>query len=319
MIQLAMVAVPPTEERIRAIRQVGATEVIYYSMGNEYSKFDSISEFVALAKANDLNVSVVESGPPIDKIVMGTPGWQEQTDDWISAIKMLASNGVKVICYNFMPQISNDAMVVRTSFDAVTRGGAKTSAYRTADVDAKNFAHDLEAISRNEVRRNLVRFLNAVTPVAEECNIKLAMHPDDPPKSPMGGLNRIMSSVEDFEWLIDACRSPANGITFCIGCFAEMESDIPKEIEKFKDRIYFVHLRNIAGDADDFVEAFPDDGDIDLACAMRALEKAGYTGSIRPDHAPEISGETVEMEGYGFQGHLFTLGYMRGLLHASKT
>ena len=316
MIQLAMVAVPPSQERIKAISQVGATEVIYYTMGNESDKFEGISEFVAQAKAHDLRVTVVESGPAIDKIVMGLPGWQEQTDQWICAIKMLSGHGVEVICYNFMPQISDDAMVIRTSFDSLTRGGAKTSAYRAADVSPAHYPHDLTPISRDEVRENLARFPNTVTPVAEECGIKLAMHPDDPPKSPMGGLHRIMSSIEDYEWLLDVCKSPANGITFCIGCFEEMECDLPVEIEKFKDRIYFVHFRNIKGNADDFVETFPDDGDIDLAGVMGALKKAGYKGSIRPDHAPEISGEKVEMDGYGFQGHLFTLGYMRGLLHA---
>ena len=75
----------------------------------------------------------------------------------------------------------------------------------------------------------------------------------------------------------------------------------------------------IVADANDFVESFPDDGDIDLSSVIRALENSGYDGSIRPDHAPQISGEEIEMDGYGFQGHLFTLGYVRGLMNASTT
>ena len=64
------------------------------------------------------------------------------------------------------------------------------------------------------------------------------------------------------------------------------------------------------------METFPDDGDVDLLSVLRKLNEVGYTGCIRPDHAPKLSGEYVEIEGYGFQGHIFTAGYLRGLLTA---
>jgi mannonate dehydratase len=163
---------------------------------------------------------------------------------------------------------------------------------------------------------NLKRFLDTVLPLAEKHGMKLAIHPDDPPRSPMGGLNRIMSTVEDYEWLLSLSDSPSNGLTLCIGCFAEMGCDVVEIIERFKDRLYFVHFRNISGETDDFIETFPDDGDLDLARILRKLDEIGYDGCMRPDHVPSLSGEDVEMEGYGFQGHIFTLGYMRGLLDA---
>ena len=315
--RLSVVAKPATKERLEAVRQIGAEDVVYYSIEDRAAIFDQFGAFVERAKAADLRASVVEAGPPIGKIVMGEDGWREQTDDWVDAIRLLASHGVEVICYNFMPQVFDDAMVVRTSFETKTRGGAITSAYRAIDVNHQTLVDaDVLPISKDEMRANLKRFLDEVIPVAEEVSIKLAMHPDDPPTSPMGGLQRIMSSVEDYDWLLAANPSKANGITYCIGCFAELGCNLEGLIDRWSDRIHFVHFRNISGCLDDFVETFPDDGEVDLLSVLRKLNEVGYTGCIRPDHAPKLSGEYVEIEGYGFQGHIFTAGYLRGLLTA---
>jgi len=318
--RLSIVAKPPTKERLEAVRQIGAEDVVYYSVEDRGAIFDQFRAFVERAKAADLRVTVVEAGPPIGKIVMGEDGWREQTDDWVDAIRLLASQGVEVICYNFMPQVLDDAMVVRTSFETKTRGGAITSSYRATDVDHKTLVNaDVKPISKDEMRANLKRFLDKVIPVAEDVGIKLAMHPDDPPTSPMGGLQRIMSSVEDYDWLLAANPSKANGITYCIGCFAELGCNLEGLIDRWSNRIHFVHFRNISGCQDDFVETFPDEGDVDLLSVLRKLNEVGYNGCIRPDHAPKISGEYVEIEGYGFQGHIFTAGYLRGLLTAVTT
>ena len=318
--RLSIVAKPTTKERLEAVRQIGAEDVVYYSVEDRGAIFDQFGAFVERAKAADLRATVVEAGPPIGKIVMGEDGWREQTDDWIDAIRLLASHGVEVICYNFMPQVFDDAMVVRTSFETKTRGGAITSSYRAIDVDHETLVKaDVLPISKDEMRANLKRFLDEVIPVAEEVGIKFAMHPDDPPTSPMGGLQRIMSSVEDYDWLLTANPSKANGITFCIGCFAELGCNLEGLIDRWSNRIHFVHFRNISGCQDDFVETFPDDGDVDLLSVLRKLNEVGYTGCIRPDHAPKLSGEYVEIEGYGFQGHIFTAGYLRGLLTAVAT
>ena len=318
--RLSIVAKPATKERLEVVRQIGAEDVVYYSVEDRGAIFDQFGAFVERAKAADLRATVVEAGPPIGKIVMGEDGWREQTDDWVDAIRLLASHGVEVICYNFMPQVFDDAMVVRTSFETKTRGGAITSSYRAIDVDHENLVDaDVLPISKNKMRTNLKRFLDEVIPVAEEVGIKFAMHPDDPPTSPMGGLQRIMSSVEDYDWLLAANPSKANGITYCIGCFAELGCNLEGLIDRWSNRIHFVHFRNISGCQDDFVETFPDDGDVDLLSVLRKLNEVGYTGCIRPDHAPKLSGEYVEIEGYGFQGHIFTAGYLRGLLTAVAT
>ena len=88
---------------------------------------------------------------------------------------------------------------------------------------------------------------------------------------------------------------------------------MPTLVKRFGNRIHFVHLRNIRGRLDDFMETFPDDGDVDLVGTLAALDAAGFDGHARPDHSPRLSTETPGTPGYGFDGHLFTLGYLRGV------
>src|SRR5687768_14124300 len=111
MIKLSMVAVPPTDERLAAIRQIGVEHLVHYDMRNVPDKYADLEEFIAHARKFDLKVPIVESGPPIDRIVLGKEGWQAQTEGWMRSIEALGRLGVEVICYNFMPQLSEDAMV----------------------------------------------------------------------------------------------------------------------------------------------------------------------------------------------------------------
>ena len=309
-----MVGVPFTDERLAALRQIGVEHLVLYDMSNARNKLGKLPEIVARAKQFGLAVPVVESGPAIDRIVLGKDGWEVQIDEWVSLLGFLGRNGVEVVCYNFMPQVTADAMVVRTDFAARTRGGALTSAFRLSDLHANTVPHDEAPIGADRMRENLARFIKSVVPAAEAAGVKLAMHPDDPPLTPICGLPRIMSSTEDFDWLISLNSSPANGMTFCAGCFAEMREDLPSLVRKYGERIHYVHFRNIRTKLGGFIETFPDDGEIDLGAIIEALEQVGYVGYARPDHAPLLAGEAAVAEGYGFQGHIFTLGYLRGLL-----
>lgn len=311
-----MVAVPATDERLAMIRQIGVENVVHYDMGNSPRKYDALADFIDRARRFDLKVPVVESGPPIDRIVMGMEGWEAQIREWILALELFGRLSIEVVCYNFMPQVLTDAMVVRTDFSARTRGGALTSAYRTADLTENVVEHRQRPISLEQMRSNLRNFLLEVVPAAEAAGVKLAMHPDDPPVTPLCGFERVMSGVESFDRLLDVHPSPANGLTLCVGCFGEMGVDVPSLVQRFGSRIHFVHLRNIRGTPYDFIETFPDDGDLDLAEILRALRSSGFDGYVRPDHAPLLATEPSGVEGYGFEGHLFTMGYIRGLLDA---
>lgn len=316
--KLSMVAAPPTERRLRALRQLGADYAVHYDMEDLPDDLTAIRDIAGHYARFDLPLKVAEAGPAIDRIVLGKDGAAEQTERYKRIVGHLGKAGVEVVAYNFMPQVSADAMVVRTAFDAVTRGGARTSGFRRADVTAATMPHDEAAIPAERMWDNLERFLRAVVPAAEAAGVRLALHPDDPPMSPLCGLERIMGSTASFDRLLSISSSPANAITFCIGCFAEMGADIPALIARYRDRIPYVHVRDIRGTPDDFVETFPDDGQSDLVAIFRALHATGFDGYVRSDHAPQIATDDSDApEGYNLQGHIFALGYLRGLDRAT--
>jgi mannonate dehydratase len=180
--------------------------------------------------------------------------------------------------------------------------------------------HDETPIPREKMWDNLERFVRAVVPAAEAAGVRMAMHPDDPPLSPICGLERIMDRVASFDRLLEISPSPANALTFCVGCFAEMGADITGLIERYRDRIPYVHVRDIAGTTEDFVETFPDEGNTNLVGVFRKLRDIGFDGYLRSDHSPLLAtDESDAPEGYGMEGHIFGIGYLRGLDHASRT
>jgi mannonate dehydratase len=313
-----MVATPPADAPLRALKQLGADYAVHYDMHDLPDDPEALAAIRDRYERFGLPWKVAESGPAIDRIVLGKVGAAEQIERYKRIVGQLGKLGVEVIAYNFMPQVGEDAMVVRTSFDAATRGGARTSGFRLSDVTAETMPHDETPISRERMWENLERFLKAVLPGAEAAGVRLAMHPDDPPLSPLCGLERIMGSAASFDRLLAISDSPANAVTFCIGCFAEMGADIVGLIERYRARIPYVHVRDISGTVVDFVETFPDDGQSDLVAVFRKLHDIGFDGYLRSDHAPQLAtDESDAPEGYGMQGHIFALGYLRGLARAT--
>jgi mannonate dehydratase len=313
-----MVATPPTEAKLRALKQLGADYAVHYDMHDLPDDLDALKAIREQYAKFGLPWKVAESGPAIDRIVLGKEGAAEQIERYKRIVGHLGKVGVEVVAYNFMPQVSEDAMVVRTNFNAVTRGGARTSGFRLSDVGDATLPHDETPIARERMWDNLERFLRAVVPAAEASGVRLAMHPDDPPLPQLCRLERIMGSEASFDRLLAISPSPANAITFCIGCFAEMGADIVGLIERYRQRIPYVHVRDIAGTVADFIETFPDDGQTDLVAVFRKLNEIGFDGYLRSDHAPELATEESDApEGYGMQGHIFAIGYLRGLQRAT--
>ena len=143
----------------------------------------------------------------------------------------------------------------------------------------------------------------------------LALHPDDPPISPIRGLGRIMTSVDAFRRVLELVPSEVNGITMCQGNFALMTDDLPAVIRELggAGAIKFVHFRDVRGTPSHFVETFHDDGPTDMLECLRAYEDVGFDGVLRPDHVPTLYGESNDKPGYAILGRLFAIGYIRGL------
>jgi mannonate dehydratase len=261
-----------------------------------------------------LTFRVVEGPPALyEKTKLGLDGRDQEIENFISFIGNLAKAGIDTICYNWMPVIS----WARTSMDRPSRGGALVSAF---DIDGikDNSLTSYGEFTKETMWKNLTYFLKAVVPEAEKHGVKLALHPDDPPVDAIRGIPRIMTSADAFKRMIETVPSPSNGITLCQGTFATMGEDIPSLIKYFgkRNKIHFVHFRDVRGDRNHFEETFHDDGKTDMYEAMKTYYEIGFRGPMRPDHVPTMAGDSNEHPGYSNIGALFAIGYMRGLIEA---
>jgi len=177
-----------------------------------------------------------------------------------------------------------------------------------------------KSIDADRLRKHLVAFLGEVAPVAEECGLKLAIHPDDPP-FPVLGLARIVSTASDLQYIIETVPLKANGICFCTGSLSvRKENELVSMIEYLGDRIHFLHLRNTKSDAfGNFYEADHLAGDVDMVAIVRALvklaERTGQDLPMRPDHGHQLLDDLHKKTypGYSAIGRLKGLGELRGV------
>ena len=277
----------------------------------EYKAIMAVKE--AWAKEG-LTLRVIEGPPTLnEKTKLGLAGRDQEIENFIRFIGNLAKAGIDTICYNWMPVIS----WARTSLDRPSRGGALVSAF-DSDAIKDNSLTPFGSFTKETMWKNLEYFLKAVVPEAEKHGVKLALHPDDPPVDAIRGIPRIMTSADAFKRMIEIVPSPSNGITLCQGTFATMGEDIPSVIRYFgkRNKIHFVHFRDVRGDRNHFEETFHDDGKTDMYEAMKTYYEIGFRGPMRPDHVPTMAGDSNEHPGYSNIGALFAIGYMRGLIEA---
>ena len=312
--KISGIANPLTDVSLQLLKQVGVDDLVYYDMSGMPTELDELAAAKKQVENAGLRLAAVEAGPRIDRIVLGKPGRDQQIEEYKRGLIHMGKLGIEVLCYNFMPQVSTDAMVVRTATSFPERGGAETSQFRLSEVKDDTVPHSEGATTDEQMWENLEHFLKQVIPVAEAAGVKLAMHPDDPPLSPLCGLARILRGVQHFDRLLALSDSPAHGITLCQGCFKEMGCDIPEVIRHFSDRIHFVHFRDVSGAPEDFHETFPDNGPTDMVEVFRTYAEIGYDGLVRVDHVPLLVTEGGNYDGYGMQGHVFAIGYLKGLM-----
>jgi len=260
------------------------------------------------------SLQVIESMPPSNRIKLGTEGRDEEIAAFRQLIVNMGAAGIPVLCYNFMAEFG----WFRTSTAIRSRGGALVSGYDHALMKNAPLT-EAGAVSEDRLWTNLEYFLKQIVPVAEKAGVKLALHPDDPPISPIRGVARILRNAEALQRAIDLVPSEFNGITLCQGTLATAGDDIPAAIRRFagQGKLFFVHFRDVRGTPDKFEETFHDDGQTDMFEAMRTYFEVGFAGPARPDHVPTMEGESNENPGYETLGRLFGVGYIKGLMEAA--
>lgn len=318
-IRLSEMMGPQPDRTAKIARQIGVTHSICGVSGvlgkiqrSEYEK--ALLQIRDAYKEIGMVVEGVESHPvPAEKIKLGIDGRDEEIENYIAAIQALGKVGIPVLCYNFMAGLG----WYRTKTDVPERGGALTSEFNNEAAKAQGLTKWGE-ISEEKMWKNIEYFLKAVIPVAEKAGVKMALHPDDPPLSPLRGIGRILTSAENYRRVLKIVPSPANGITFCQANFVAMGEDIGALAAEWgkQKKIFFVHFRDIAGTRERFRETFHDNGPTDMGKMLEIYYKSGFDGPMRPDHAPTLEGEANDRPGYAFQGKIFAFGYMRGLMES---
>lgn len=180
-------------------------------------------------------------------------------------------------------------------------------------------------VPAERLRTHLAEFLQAVIPVAEEVGVRMAIHPDDPPR-PMFGLPRVVSTADDAQQVLDAAPSPSDGLTMCVGSYgSRADNDVSAMTTRFAEDIHFAHLRSVLLDPDgSFTEAPHLDGDADMVDIITTLvveeERRGEQIPMRPDHGHVLLDDArrVTNPGYSLVGRLRGLAELRGVERAVR-
>ncbi len=243
-----------------------------------------------------------------DHIKSGDEKRDESIEKVIAMLPHMRDMGINTICFNWMAHIG----WLRTSSNYPERGGARVTEFNMSDFKAGD-----KAITAQKLWDNYEYFLKAVLPYAEKYQIKLALHPDDPPVPRLGDVERIMISADNiYKAIRDIYPSECLGLTMCQATFFIMGEDLERAIDRFADKIFFIHFRNTTGHPEHFRETFHDNGDIEMARIMKCYADHGIDVPVRVDHVPTLAGEISSVPGYDALGRMFAIGYLKGILEA---
>lgn len=324
-------------ENIRQIpNMTGVVTAIYSVPVGEVWPEDEIIRLKEECAKNNLEMEVIESVPVHEDIKLRRNDYVRYIENFKENIRLLAKHGVKCICYNFMPVFD----WTRSQLDHRLEDGSTALVYYKEDVskldptkltlpgwdasysveEVKTLIEDYQALGEEGLWENLKLFIEEVLPVAVECDVNMAIHPDDPPW-PIFGIPRIITSEENLDRFLKLFDDPHHGLTLCSGSLGcTTKNNIPQIIRRFgkEGRIHFAHIRNVKILEDGSFEEsahYSKCGSLDIYEILKAYYEVGFKGYIRPDHGRMIWGETGKA-GYGLYDRALGAMYMAGIIEA---
>lgn len=243
----------------------------------------------------------------------------ETRDRAIAAMQELirdcAGAGIPAVKYNM------SFLSMERTGNTPGRGGSSYSTWRWEDAKARaGELTDAGRISEDVYWERVEYFLARVVPVANEYRIRMACHPEDPGVPPSGyrGIVRPLGTPEGLKKFVALHESPYHGLNLCLGTTAEMLQDPNREIHGIiryfgeRKKIFNIHFRNIKGKRDDFMEVWPDEGDMDMIEVARTLYEVDYPYMLMPDHMPRHPDDP----GFGKQAFAYGFGYIKAVIQA---
>ncbi len=319
---------------------------LHYKLPGEVWRESEIAEVKRQLDEYGFSNEYVESVNVHDDIKIGLPTRDQYIENYKITLRNLAKYGVKVVCYNFMPifdwtrsdlfhpvgdgstALFYEKNMIQTDYKAMADYILNfTEKYnmsfpgwepeRMARLDRLFKAY--EGVDHEKLWANLKYFLEALMPTCEECDIKMAIHMDDPPWD-IFGLPRLMTCEKNIDRFLKMVDSPYNCLTLCSGSLnADPNNNVAEIVRKHCDRIAFAHVRNIKHfENGDFSEASHRDcdGETGIIEILKAFHEGGFNGCIRPDHGRHLWGEGPGKvrPGYGLYDRALGIMYMLGVL-----
>jgi len=292
-----------------------------------------------------LEVEVIESVNIHEDIKKGLPSRDKYIENYIKTLENLSKVGIKCLCYNFMPVMDwirsnvehpmadgSTAMyydheaVLKMNPTLIAQGMLGNTQYTLPGWEPerlKVMSADIafyQTMTTEQYWANMKYFLDAVIPYAEKYDIKMAIHPDDPPFS-IFGLPKVINKAENIRKFLSLNPSRYNGLTLCTGSLGgDLSNDIPAIVREFasQGRVHFAHIRNVKHYEERvFTESahLSECGDLDMYEIVKAFYDSGFEGYIRPDHGRMIWGEKAR-PGYGLYDRALGAVYLLGLWEA---
>jgi mannonate dehydratase len=327
MMKLGCQSAPTNETHLKYFARYGVKNICGYpevADGRLYATVEELSKMRDLAGQNGISVDCI--APPflesshIDRekhpavMLAQSPERDRDIEQLQTMIKNCATAGIPSIKYNM------SILGVVRSGTTPGRGDCKYSTWKLREAHPGTPLTKAGRVDADAAWERITYFLDHVIPVAAEYKVRMCCHPHDPGMPPEGyqGVTRVLGTVDGLKKFVSIRENPYHGLNFCQGTVSEMlakpGTEIYDVIRYFgsRQKIFNVHFRNIRGHRDDFIEVFPDEGDVDFVKCIQVYKEVGYPYLLMPDHVPQAPNDPN-----GLQSFAFCYGYIRALIQAA--